>query len=94
METYKKRLQSFGFNAIVVDGHDVEELCKVSTRHTNRNTHSHTQTLKNSSKLKLTKATTNKANSGTKTHIHTRTHTHTHTHTLKNSDRLYMKIHN
>ncbi|XP_023319672.1 transketolase-like protein 2 [Eurytemora carolleeae] len=28
METYKKRLQSFGFNAIVVDGHDVEELCK------------------------------------------------------------------
>merc|ERR1719474_1253906 len=28
METYKKRLASFGFNAIVVDGHDVEELCK------------------------------------------------------------------
>ena len=28
MDTYKKRLQSFGFNAIVVDGHDVEELCK------------------------------------------------------------------
>ena len=28
MENYKKRLQSFGFNAIVVDGHDVEELCK------------------------------------------------------------------
>ena len=28
METYKKRLQSFGFNAIAVDGHDVEELCK------------------------------------------------------------------
>jgi len=28
METYKKRLTSFGFNAIVVDGHDVEELCK------------------------------------------------------------------
>ena len=28
MEVYKKRLQSFGFNAIVVDGHDVEELCK------------------------------------------------------------------
>jgi len=27
-EVYKKRLQSFGFNAIVVDGHDVEELCK------------------------------------------------------------------
>jgi len=30
-ETYKKRLQSFGFNAIVVDGHDVEELCKAFT---------------------------------------------------------------
>lgn len=30
METYRKRLESFGFNAIVVDGHDVEELCKVS----------------------------------------------------------------
>ncbi|XP_075230347.1 transketolase-like protein 2 isoform X3 [Lycorma delicatula] len=28
METYRKRLESFGFNAIVVDGHDVEELCK------------------------------------------------------------------
>jgi len=28
MDTYKKRLLSFGFNAIVVDGHDVEELCK------------------------------------------------------------------
>ena len=28
MDTYKKRLQSFGFNAIVVDGHDIEELCK------------------------------------------------------------------
>ena len=28
MDTYKKRLMSFGFNAIVVDGHDVEELCK------------------------------------------------------------------
>ena len=28
MEVYKKRLQSFGFNAIVVDGHDVDELCK------------------------------------------------------------------
>merc|ERR1740131_606322 len=28
MDTYKKRLVSFGFNAIVVDGHDVEELCK------------------------------------------------------------------
>lgn len=28
METYKKRVQSFGLNAIVVDGHDVEELCK------------------------------------------------------------------
>lgn len=28
METYRKRLESFGFNTIVVDGHDVEELCK------------------------------------------------------------------
>jgi len=27
-ETYRKRLEAFGFNAIVVDGHDVEELCK------------------------------------------------------------------
>jgi transketolase len=28
MDTYRKRLSAFGFNAIVVDGHDVEELCK------------------------------------------------------------------
>ncbi|XP_022200407.1 transketolase-like protein 2 isoform X1 [Nilaparvata lugens] len=28
MEVYRKRAESFGFNAIVVDGHDVEELCK------------------------------------------------------------------
>lgn len=28
METYRKRLEAFGFNAIVVDGHDVEELCR------------------------------------------------------------------
>lgn len=28
MEVYRKRLEAFGFNAIVVDGHDVEELCK------------------------------------------------------------------
>lgn len=28
METYRKRLESFGFNAIVVDGHNIEELCK------------------------------------------------------------------
>ncbi|GAB0099150.1 transketolase [Sergentomyia squamirostris] len=28
MEVYRKRLESFGFNAIVVDGHDIEELCK------------------------------------------------------------------
>lgn len=27
-EIYRKRLEAFGFNAIVVDGHDVEELCK------------------------------------------------------------------
>lgn len=29
MDVYRKRLEAFGFNAIVVDGHDVEELCKV-----------------------------------------------------------------
>ncbi|XP_059621900.1 transketolase-like protein 2 [Phlebotomus argentipes] len=28
MEIYRKRLESFGFNALVVDGHDIEELCK------------------------------------------------------------------
>lgn len=28
MEVYRKRLEAFGFNAIVVDGHDVEELCR------------------------------------------------------------------
>jgi len=28
MEVYKKRLESFGFHAIVVDGHDISELCK------------------------------------------------------------------
>ncbi|XP_015599583.1 transketolase-like protein 2 isoform X3 [Cephus cinctus] len=28
METYRKRLEAFGFNALVVDGHDVEELAK------------------------------------------------------------------
>lgn len=28
MEVYRKRLDAFGFNPIVVDGHDVEELCK------------------------------------------------------------------
>jgi len=27
-EVYRQRLEAFGFNAIVVDGHDVEELCK------------------------------------------------------------------
>lgn len=30
MEVYRKRLEAFGFNALVVDGHDVEELVKVS----------------------------------------------------------------
>lgn len=30
MDVYRTRLQSFGFNALVVDGHDVEALCKVS----------------------------------------------------------------
>ena len=28
MDQYRKRLQSFGFNTMVVDGHDVVELCK------------------------------------------------------------------
>merc|ERR1711953_592618 len=28
MEQYRKRLESFGFHAIVVDGHDIIELCK------------------------------------------------------------------
>ncbi|XP_076043912.1 transketolase-like protein 2 isoform X2 [Oratosquilla oratoria] len=28
MDTYRKRLETFGFNALVVDGHDVEALCK------------------------------------------------------------------
>lgn len=28
VEVYRKRLEAFGFNAIVVDGHDVEELVK------------------------------------------------------------------
>lgn len=28
METYRKRLDAFGFNAIVVDGHDIEELVR------------------------------------------------------------------
>ena len=28
MEQYKSRMESFGFHAIVVDGHDVEELLK------------------------------------------------------------------
>ena len=27
-ETYRKRLISFGWNAVVIDGHDVEEICK------------------------------------------------------------------
>jgi len=28
LDQYRKRLNSFGFNTVVVDGHDVEELCK------------------------------------------------------------------
>ncbi|CAL4063717.1 unnamed protein product, partial [Meganyctiphanes norvegica] len=28
MDIYRKRLESYGFNALVVDGHDVEALCK------------------------------------------------------------------
>merc|ERR1719228_1778811 len=31
MEVYKKRLESFGFHAIVVDGHDIQEICKAFT---------------------------------------------------------------
>jgi hypothetical protein len=33
MDVYRKRLDAFGWNAIVVDGHDVEELCKVLCIH-------------------------------------------------------------
>jgi len=29
MEVYRQRLTAFGLNAIVVDGHDIEELTKV-----------------------------------------------------------------
>lgn len=29
METYRKRVDAFGLNALVVDGHDVAELVKV-----------------------------------------------------------------
>ena len=28
LETYRRRLTSFGWNAVVIDGHDVEEICK------------------------------------------------------------------
>merc|ERR1719153_1356948 len=28
LDQYRRRLNSFGFNTVVVDGHDVEELCK------------------------------------------------------------------
>ncbi|XP_071439188.1 transketolase-like [Hetaerina americana] len=28
MDAYRKRLEGFGFHALVVDGHDVEEICK------------------------------------------------------------------
>ncbi|KAH8315128.1 transketolase-like protein 2 [Drosophila kikkawai] len=28
LDVYRDRLEAFGFNAVVVDGHDVEELCK------------------------------------------------------------------
>lgn len=28
MEMYRKRIEAFGHNAIVVDGHDIEEICK------------------------------------------------------------------
>lgn len=30
MEVYRQRVTSFGLNAIVVDGHDIEELTKVT----------------------------------------------------------------
>lgn len=33
MDVYRKRLDAFGCNAIVVDGHSVEELCKVLSVH-------------------------------------------------------------
>lgn len=33
METYRKRIDAFGFNAIVVDGHNIEELCKVRIKY-------------------------------------------------------------
>ena len=33
MDVYKTRLESFGFNAHVVDGHDVVALCKVGISH-------------------------------------------------------------
>lgn len=28
MEIYRKRIEAFGHNAIVIDGHDIEEICK------------------------------------------------------------------
>ena len=37
METYRKRLDAFGFNSLVVDGHDVEELVKVNKLKMNLN---------------------------------------------------------
>jgi transketolase N-terminal domain/subunit len=33
MDVYRKRLDAFGCNAIVLDGHNVEELCKVLFLH-------------------------------------------------------------
>jgi transketolase len=33
MNIYQKRLDAFGWHAIVVDGHSVEELCKVLSVH-------------------------------------------------------------
>lgn len=33
VDVYRKRLDAFGCNAIVVDGHIVEELCKVLSVH-------------------------------------------------------------
>jgi len=36
MDVYKRRLEAFGWNAVVIDGHDVEQLCKAF--HTARET--------------------------------------------------------
>jgi len=30
MEIYRKRVEGFGYNTLVIDGHDCEEICKVN----------------------------------------------------------------